>query len=615
MTKKFKELQQFKSTKFNPILMVIFAAIVSVAGYFIIFSKAAPPPPTIYLNPSSAVIAPNGTVTVDVRENSGTTSVNAVQANFSYPTTLLTFVSMDTTTSAFSIAAEGSGSAGQVKIGRGTTTPVTGDQLVGKVTFQAGATGGAAAMAFTSGTSLVNSSTNQDILGSLAATAGGTYTVDANPPTVSVTAPANNATLALGSTPSITASASDAESSVTKVEFYIDGVLANTDTTSPYSFTWSSGVTAGAHTIQAKAYDTYNNVGTSSLVNVSITDQTSPTVSVTAPTAGSFVAGSSVALTATASDNVGVVGVQFKVDGTNVGAEDTTSPYSVAWNSTLVTAGAHSVTAVARDAAGNTTTSSAVSTTVDNAAPTAVSITAPTAGAVVNGTVTVNATATDNTGGSGISKVEFYVDGVLSSTDTTSPYSFSWNTTGIPFGATVHNLSAKAYDNVTPANTTTSANVGVTVNDTSAPTAPGALHTVTILPKSVTIAWTASTDNVGVTGYEVRRGGTLLTTTSSLTYTDNNLTPSTAYTYSVTAKDAAGNSSTAATLNTSTVALKPGDINIDNAVDLTDLSLLLSSYGISSDTCFTNAALTCGLISPAGVDIFDLSVLLSNYGT
>ena len=74
-------------------------------------------------------------------------------------------------------------------------------------------------------------------------------------------------------------------------------------------------------------------------------------------------------LTADAADNVGVVGVQFKVDGTNVGAEDTTAPYSVSWNSTTVANGTHTVTAVARDAAGNTTTSTPVTVTVTNAAP------------------------------------------------------------------------------------------------------------------------------------------------------------------------------------------------------------------------------------------------------
>jgi hypothetical protein len=612
MVKKIKNLSQLSSTKFNPLIMATFAIVLAIAGYFIIFSKAAPPPPTVYLNPASVVLGANGTFTVDVRENSSTTAVNAVQANFSYPTGLLTFVSIDTTGTAFSIQAENTGGSGQVKLGRGTTTAVTGDQLVGKVTFQAGATGGAATLAFVSGTALVSSTTNQDILGSLAATGGGTYTIDTAAPTANVTAPANNATLSLGSTPTITATASDVDSSITKVEIYVDGALKTTLTTSPYNYTWNTGVTLGAHTIQAKAYDTFSNIGTSSTVNVTVTDQTAPTVSITAPAASSFVTGSSVSVTSNASDNVGVSGVQFKLDGTNLGAEDLTSPYSITWDTSGATNGAHILTAVARDAAGNTTTSSSVSVTVDNAAPT-VSITSPTAGAIVNGTVAINATSADNTGGSGINKVEFYVDGTLAGSDTTSPYSFSWNTTALAFG-TSHTLSAKAYDNVTPAHITTSSTVTVTVNDTTPPSTPTNFRTTSTLPKGIVLAWTASTDNVAVTGYQIRRGGTLITTTTSLTYTDSGLTPSTSYTYTATAIDAAGNASTAATVNTSTVALKSGDINSDNVVDLTDLSLLLSSFSSSSDTCLTDATLTCGLITPAGVDIFDLSVLLTGYG-
>ena len=59
--------------------------------------------------------------------------------------------------------------------------------------------------------------------------------------------------------------------------------------------------------------------------------------------------------------------MQFKLDGANLGAEDTTSPYSVTWNSTTATNGSHTLTAVARDAAGNSTTSAGVSVTVNNA--------------------------------------------------------------------------------------------------------------------------------------------------------------------------------------------------------------------------------------------------------
>ena len=76
------------------------------------------------------------------------------------------------------------------------------------------------------------------------------------------------------------------------------------------------------------------------------------------------------AVTATASDNVGVVGVQFKLDGANLGAEDTTSPYSVTWNTTSVANGSHTLAAVARDAASNQTTAPTLTVIVDNVAPT-----------------------------------------------------------------------------------------------------------------------------------------------------------------------------------------------------------------------------------------------------
>lgn len=94
-----------------------------------------------------------------------------------------------------------------------------------------------------------------------------------------------------------------------------------------------------------------------------------PTVAVTAPTADATVAGT-VQLTAAAGDDVGIAGVQFRVDGASVGAEDTTSPYAATWNSTVVPNGSHTITALARDSAGNVTTSATVAVTVANAAPT-----------------------------------------------------------------------------------------------------------------------------------------------------------------------------------------------------------------------------------------------------
>jgi hypothetical protein len=91
-------------------------------------------------------------------------------------------------------------------------------------------------------------------------------------------------------------------------------------------------------------------------------------VSITAPAAGSTVSGT-VVVSASASDNGTLAGVQFRLDGANLGAEDTSAPYSVSWDTTTASNASHSLTAVARDAAGNTTTSAAVSVTVNNTAP------------------------------------------------------------------------------------------------------------------------------------------------------------------------------------------------------------------------------------------------------
>ncbi|WP_432127215.1 cellulase family glycosylhydrolase [Streptomyces sp. bgisy082] len=81
--------------------------------------------------------------------------------------------------------------------------------------------------------------------------------------------------------------------------------------------------------------------------------------------------------------------------------------------------------------------------------------------------------------------------------------------------------------------------------DTQAPTAPTALTSPAKTSTSVSLSWTASTDNVGVTGYDVYRGGTRVGTSATTSYTDTGLTANTAHTYTVRARDAAGNTSAA----------------------------------------------------------------------
>src|SRR4051812_47099759 len=92
-------------------------------------------------------------------------------------------------------------------------------------------------------------------------------------------------------------------------------------------------------------------------------DWAAPTVSITAPAMGASVTGT-VTVTASAADNVAIASVQFTLDGGTLGAADTAAPYSMTWNTANSAIGTHTLTAVARDTSGNSTTSAAVSVIV-----------------------------------------------------------------------------------------------------------------------------------------------------------------------------------------------------------------------------------------------------------
>jgi hypothetical protein len=263
----------------------------------------------------------------------------------------------------------------------------------------------------------------------------------------------------------VSANASD-NVGVVGVQFKLDGGnLGAEDTTAPYAVSWSTAsATNGSHTLTAVARDAAGKVTTSAARTVTVSnggDTTPPTVSLTAPASGATVSGT-ITVSANASDNVGVVGVQFKLDGGNLGAEDTTAPYSVSWSTASATNGSHTLTAVARDAAGKVTTSAARTVTVSNGgdttAPT-VSLTAPASGATVWGTVAVTADASDNVGVVG---VQFKLDGAnLGAEDTTAPYAVSWSTGAAANGP--HTLTAVARD--AAGNVKTSAARTVTVSN------------------------------------------------------------------------------------------------------------------------------------------------------
>lgn len=141
-----------------------------------------------------------------------------------------------------------------------------------------------------------------------------------------------------------------------------------------------------------------------------------------------------------------------------------------------------------------------------------------------------------------------YKNSVLAGTVTTTSY-----TDNTLISNTAYQYSVVAYD--PSGNETMSDALSVTtpaVADTSAPTAPGNLRSTSVTSNSISLAWNASTDNVGVTGYRLYRGTSLLVTTTSLSYVNNGLTPNTTYQYYVVAVDAAGNVAASSTLTVST---------------------------------------------------------------
>lgn len=281
------------------------------------------------------------------------------------------------------------------------------------------------------------------------------------PPTVSITAPANNTGYPAPASIIINASAADADGTVSKVDFYNGTTLLGTDNTFPYSYTWVS-VAAGSYSLTAKATDNASAVTTSSVVNVTVTSGNQfPTVSITAPVNNAtFTAPASITITATAADADGTVSKVDFYNGTTLLGTDNTSPYSFAWTS--VATGSYSLTAKATDNANAVTTSSVITLVVSssNQAPT-VSITAPANNATYTApaSVTITATATDADGT--ISKVDFYNGTTLLGTDNTSPYSYAWTSVA----AGTYSLTAKATDNLNAV--TTSSVISITVTTTS----------------------------------------------------------------------------------------------------------------------------------------------------
>ncbi|GGH12933.1 hypothetical protein GCM10008013_05640 [Paenibacillus segetis] len=280
----------------------------------------------------------------------------------------------------------------------------------------------------------------------------------------------------------------------------------------------------------------------------------------TAPTnvMASNITTESVTLSWTAStDNVGVTGYDV-YNGTTLAGSTTTTTFTV---SSLTPSTTYSFTVKAKDAAGNiSTASSSVNATTLAIVPDTQPPTAPTnitTSNVTSNSVTLNWTAsTDNVGVKGY---DVYKDSALAGSSTSTSYIV----TGLS-ASTAYTFTITAKDeagNVSVASAPVSVTTGAA--DTVPPTAPTNLAAPTITASSVSLSWTVSTDNVGVKGYDVYNGTTLAGSSNTTSYTVTGLAPNTAYTFTVKAKDDAGNVSAASNaLTVTTLPQNPSQYEI-----------------------------------------------------
>jgi hypothetical protein len=302
-------------------------------------------------------------------------------------------------------------------------------------------------------------------------------------PTATLTAPANGAAYTAPASITMTATASDADGSVARVDFYNGTTLLGSDSTAPYAFTWSS-VAAGTYALKATAVDNAGASGSSSVASVTVTGPNQPpTVSLSSPANNAtFAAPATITITGNAADPENqLTRVEFYNGATLLGS-DTTAPYAFTWSAVPV--GSYSLTARAYDAAGLTTTSAAVNITVTANQPPTVAITSPannaTFTAAANITITASAADPENQ----VTRVEFYRGTTLLGSDTTAPYAFTW--AAVPAGT--YSLTARAYD--AAGLTTTSAAVNITV-------------TAVADDPPTTVVFQASVDHAIVTSYQV----------------------------------------------------------------------------------------------------------------
>jgi alpha-tubulin suppressor-like RCC1 family protein len=208
--------------------------------------------------------------------------------------------------------------------------------------------------------------------------------------------------------------------------------------------------------------------------------------------------------------------------------------------------------------------------------------------------------STDNVG---VVDYQIYRNGVFHTSTEGLPYYYEFGlTTGVQYCYYVVAVDAAGNKSL-PSNT--SCDTPVTLGDTTSPSQPTGMTATASSPTSIDLTWTASTDNVAVTGYDIYRDGSFLTSSLYPYHYDTGLTPSTNYCYYVMAKDAAGNSSAASTsaCDTTTASADSTPPSVPTGVTVTPVSSseLTVSWTASTDN-----------VGVTGYEVYRDTVFLSN---
>lgn len=347
------------------------------------------------------------------------------------------------------------------------------------------------------------------------------------PPVATILTPTNGQVFVAPADVTIAVNASDPDGTVARVEFYEGDTLLGQVSAAPYSMVWSN-VMPGNYQISAVAIDDSNLQSEPARVDVIVTGNIPPLISLTRPTNGaSFVAPATVQLQASASDPDGAVRrVQF-FQGMELLSTVSNAPYSFNW--TNVAAGSYALYAVATDNARAVATSAVANIVVrENMAP-SVAITRPTNGAVfvAPAQVLIFANATDADGF--VPLVEFFEGTRKIGQATDSPFGYFWNNVG----PSNYTLRAVATDNKLARATSAPVNIEVRL-----PTIVRGPYLQLGTPSSVVVRWRtdAATDSVVRWGTEA---GALSNSITNATRTKDHeiqltgLTPDTTYYYSV----------------------------------------------------------------------------------